>query len=92
MPPAGKASLVGCGTILLSCLLVLLSLVLFAGSENLKIVFGGGVVFVFGCYVLGWVLSRRILKKNISKIAAEPNDPDKLPVYDLESLKSQHEL
>lgn len=46
-----------------------------------------GFAVLIGSYVLSQVLSKRRIRQNQSMINAEPNDPDKLPVLDLEGAE-----
>ncbi len=52
-----------------------------SGPAATVIGFLGGVFLISGLVLLA-VLQKRRIKKNQSAIAAEPNDPNKLPVLD----------
>lgn len=76
------------GTTNLGCLILFIALSLM----GLGILLGalgsivGAVLFIsaVGVFALNYILPKRKLKANQAKIAAEPNDPDKLPVLDLD--------
>ena len=83
MPPATGAMLSGCLTFSLGFIFSILAILLaFRFSDSLGV--AAFAISVIGYLTLSYILPKRKIKANQVKIAAEPNDPDKLPVLDID--------